>query len=95
MNNRLYTIRGNNLNCIEKAGKENKKIRLVEKDINKSKNVLITQIEASSYLMVEIFKNNNDISKEIKKAEKNKDKIHYFKINGKQQNTNKRLDHLF
>jgi NCAIR mutase (PurE)-related protein len=86
MDSKLYTIKGRNYSCIEKAEKENKKIKLVEKDIKKSKNVLITQIAASSYLMVEVFESDRKINKAAKIAAENKNNIHYLKINKKQQN---------
>lgn len=85
MNTELYTIKGRSLNCIKKAGKENEQIRVVNQNIKKSKNVLVSQIDQSSYLMVEVFENNRDIRLATKKAVENKTDIHYLKINGKQQ----------
>ena len=86
MNNKLYTIKENNLNNIEKSEEENKKIKIIKKNVKEAKNVLVSQIPASSYLMIEIFEKDKDTNKATKIAAENKNNIHYLKINGKQQN---------
>ena len=94
MNTRLYTIKGRNLNVIRNARKSNKKIMVVENELQNSKNALVTQLRDSEYLTIEIFKKNDDIRNEIKRTMKNNDNIHYLKINGEKQNICKIEDHL-